>query len=734
MASPDRLFDLLPAWYRQLDIGQVPEGGSAGPLQSLLRIVSEQVNLVEADIDQLYSNWFIETCDDWVVPYLADLVGYDMVPEAGRAAEGSGPQARLKNGYLTPRREVAHTIRYRRRKGSLAVLEQLARDVADWPARAVEFGTLVGVFQHITHVRSGRGRTVDVRDSRTLELLNTPFDRTARTVDVRHPDSPTTPGRYNLPNVGLFVTRLRSYPVTGCTPHSIDPVGTFTCSPLGNDTQLFVRPCEEDDPAHIADPHNLPMPLTRLALETIDPHGHRRADTDYYGEGRSVVLYADGHPIPADRIVPVNLHGWAYRPKARTVALDPELGRIAFPAEEAPKSLRMDYHYGFPADIGGGEYRRTVTPVRADTYFAEISATGEAHNRIQAAVQEWVASGRAHGVLEISDSHLYSESGLHITLAAGQTLELRAKPGARPVIRVIDYEGSARDAIVVEGPQPEIDSYKRDYEGTHEKIGGRLVLDGLLVAGGGVEVRGPIERVTIRDCLLVPGWDFKVDAASRHTTEPSLRFGQSAPRVAIVRSIVGPIRVDSSVERREPLSLSVEDSILDALGDDRDAVGDPEALFAHVNLTVRRSTILGRVRVHALTLAENAIFCGDVQVARRQDGCVRFCYVPPGSRTPGRFNCQPDLVVENLRRQSALPAAPGAAEQSVRPAFAARRYGSRYCQLARDCPAEIRRGADDESEMGVYHDLFQPQREAVLGARLREYVPAGFEAALFFVD
>jgi hypothetical protein len=88
MASPDRLFNLLPAWYRQLDIGQVPDGASAGPLQSLLRVVSEQVNLVEADIDQLYSNWFIETCEDWVVPYLADLVGYDMVPEAGRAADG----------------------------------------------------------------------------------------------------------------------------------------------------------------------------------------------------------------------------------------------------------------------------------------------------------------------------------------------------------------------------------------------------------------------------------------------------------------------------------------------------------------------------------------------------------------------------------------------------------------------------------------------------------------------
>jgi hypothetical protein len=337
-------------------------------------------------------------------------------------------------------------------------------------------------------------------------------------------------------------------------------------------------------------------------------------------------------------------------------------------------------------------------------------------------------------VLEIVDSHLYSESGLHIVLSEGQSLELRAKPGARPVIRVIDYEGSARDAIIVQGGGPAVHQGKGHQEEAAAKRGAQLVLDGILIAGGGIDVRGTVERVTIRDCLLVPGWDFKADAASRHATEPSLRCRQSAPRVAIIRSIVGPISIEPQAQRREPLSLSIEDSIVDALGDDRDAIGRADALFALVNLTVRRSTILGRVRVHALTLAENVIFSGELQVAQRQLGCVRFCYVPPGSRTPGRFNCQPDLAAEALRQQSALPAAIGAAERSMRPVFAGRRYGSRYCQLARDCPQEIRRGADDESEMGVYHDLFQPQRQAVLEARIREYVPAGFEAAVIFVD
>lgn len=41
-------------------------------------------------------------------------------------------------------------------------------------------------------------------------------------------------------------------------------------------------------------------------------------------------------------------------------------------------------------------------------------------------------------------------------------------------------------------------------------------------------------------------------------------------------------------------------------------------------------------------------------------------------------------------------------------------------------------GADDESEIGVFHDLFQPQREANLRTRLEEYVPAEFDVNLIF--
>ena len=71
--------------------------------------------------------------------------------------------------------------------------------------------------------------------------------------------------------------------------------------------------------------------------------------------------------------------------------------------------------------------------------------------------------------------------------------------------------------------------------------------------------------------------------------------------------------------------------------------------------------------------------------------------------------------------------------QRVRPQFNGIGYGApTYCQLADDCAPEIKRGADDESEMGVFHDLFQPQREAHLRARLVEYLRLGLEAGVFY--
>ena len=272
----DRLFNLLPAVYRQRDADE------QGKLQALLRVINEQVNIVEADIAQLYNNWFIETCQDWVIPYIGDLVSYQSVSEIGETGATLTAEEQVQNKITISRREVGNTIHNRRRKGTLSLLEQLALDVANWPAHAVEFFKLLAATQNISARQLERGRIVDIRDNAALAHIGGPFVREAHTADIRHIVSPYTPGRYNLPDVGLFIWRLKPYPVT-CTPaycmEEVNP-SCYTFSVLGNNSQLYTNPQTSRLPA---DELSFPGPIGHHAL-----HKHLRA---YYGEDKSFSIW-----------------------------------------------------------------------------------------------------------------------------------------------------------------------------------------------------------------------------------------------------------------------------------------------------------------------------------------------------------------------------------------------------------------------------------------------------------
>jgi hypothetical protein len=210
--------------------------------------------------------------------------------------------------------------------------------------------------------------------------------------------------------------------------------------------------------------------------------------------------------------------------------------------------------------------------------------------------------------------------------------------------------------------------------------------------------------------------------------------------VCIDHTIIGAIQVHEDEVRLDPIPLQISDSIVDATASDRQAIGASGSTFAHVLLTIRRCTVFGIVDVHAIPLGENSIFSGCVNVARRQIGCLRFSSVSAKCRTPRRYRCQPDDVIAAVKAKIIDDPAKRASEIAnetlrVQPRFVAQRYGSpTYAQLTLECATEIARGADDESEMGAFHDLFQPQREANLRARLTEYTPAGIDVGIIFAN
>jgi len=726
----DRLYRLLPAIYRMRDAEQ------GYPLQALLRVISEQVDVVESDIEQLYENWFIETAAPWAVPYIADLIGFRPISGAadhGAPSRDGSPLERV----LVPRREVANTIRYRRRKGTIALLELLADAVAAWPARAVEFFKLLRWTQNIDHLRLERGQTVDVRDMEALDLLDGPFDRLAHTVDVRRVDSHRTRGRENIPPVGVFVWRLAPYSVTHFAPYCVENAGShcFTFSALGQDAPLFVKPGAAAEPTAIAGELDVPAPIRRRGLLT---------DIDsLYGEDKSFAIWAGrwgGHdpkqPVPAEAIIAADLSDWRYVPPPRHIAVDPVLGRFAFPRKSVPKSpIRVTYQHGFSADMGGGEYARTIPdpPLRADGIAPTVYTVGAGgrFKKISAALSKWKTEAPRDAVIEFTESRIYVEP-IVIALDAGQSLRIRAARHVRPMLRLLDWQNEFPDALTV----------------TMEP-GSQFMLDGLLITGRGIAVAGPPcddpaqppasicgAEVVIRHCTLVPGWGLRSDCEPSLPAEPSLVLLDVRATVHIEDSIIGSIQVHGQ-RRTDPIPIHISDSIVDATQSELDAIGGGGDA-ARAALTMLRCTVFGIVHVQVVVLAENCIFNDCVSVSRRQLGCLRFCYVPRGCRTPRRYRCQPDMVLQQTF--DAIPGSPAhdatAAGETLRvmPRFTSRRYGlPGYAQLALTCADEIKRGADDESEMGVFHDLFEPQRADGLEARLDEYTPTGMDVGIIFV-
>lgn len=745
MNNPDRLYELLPVVYRQRDAEQ------GYPLRALLQVIAEQVDVVEDDIKRLYENWFIETCQDWVVPYIGDLIGYRIVHEAGEPGDVTTQQGRERNKILIPRREVANTIRYRRRKGTLALLELLANNVAGWPARAVEFYKLLGWTQNINHLHLHRGGTIDLRMGETLDRLNGPFDELGHTVDVRRINSHRTQGRYNVPSVGLFVWRFRSYSLTSTQANCIDRrFASYTFSILGNDVPLFTRPQRSVDVHGVIGELDVPTPIRRLDFELRDGKTVQ-ANPAYYGPRKSLEIWTGTppKPIPVEHIVPADLTHWHYRPQEPGyVAVDPQRGRMAF-TEQQEGDVLVTYHYGFSTEMGGGEYERPLTNpsddfdlFRVRTVFnGEGHAPAEMFPTLAEALLAAEKSGKPNVVIEICDSCLYEE---HVSIKVGKekSFQIRAANGTRPVILIPD-ERARRDTFSV----------------TLSSCA-RFVMDGVVVAGRAVQVKGPEPeekpaQVIIRHCTLVPGWLLDAECEPCCAEEPSLEVNNANCCIRIERSICGSVFVNNEAAKMEPIPIYIADSIIDATNSrflsrvnpemcrTFHAVSHEECGIAHAILTILRSTLIGDVRAHAIELAENSIFYGLVVVARRQSGCVRFCYVPPGSRTPRRYECQPDLVekavlvlakkdkLSDTERDSLL----SSERLRVEPQFNSTRYGTpTYCQLADSSADEIKRSADDESEMGAFHDLFQPQRIANLRACLDEYTPADMEAGIIFAS
>src|SRR5205823_1559495 len=156
------------------------------------------------------------------------------------------------------------------------------------------------------------------------------------------------------------------------------------------------------------------------------------------------VIYLDDKPLNPYEIRVANLAGadgsWANMPAAGGIyraLIDPEFGRIALPPAATGAALpkvTVSYHYGFNADVGGGEYARSDSFLIHDEQFVfklPDTAAVPRYTTLQGALDFAKAQLAANGgvAVEITNSETYPQAGtldLSVDVPTGCTIELRA--------------------------------------------------------------------------------------------------------------------------------------------------------------------------------------------------------------------------------------------------------------------------------------------------------------------
>lgn len=761
------LFERLPEIYRIRDTEQKP----SGQLEAFVGVMDKVHAGIRDNIETLYHDQFIEMCADWVIPYIADLLG----------------TTHLSGAAWTLRADVARTIHHRRRKGTLGAIESLTFTLSGWAVHVVEMRERLLWNQHLNHQRPDaggkpplslstsissaiRGGVVNLRDPALLSLIDGPFDPFAHVVDLK----PPLHGRhgFNIPNLAIFLWRLEDYTVQVSPPvfRSIEDLTTvanfdptedaafsvrFDLHQMGEPMVLFNthRFTADDDPPNLTNIDAVPGAMPRARLTTGTPAGR----PENYIE---VSPYTVAPPSASDSVglvlhipqAPFTITEWRFRganlcawetglnPPLRKyeIAVDPDRGRIVFgvddevnEAEPLRDELFVSATYAFSGPTGANPVPRDSLPA---TWLGETPVVINVNFHVSPnGLRDALANLNTPNpplIIEIQDSMVHDldlgavvgigdELGKKV-LRLGRSVWIRAASGQRPVIRLI--RPLAFRPHDVTGPNASLmDSLTIKLEGLyitrHSTFNGtaalieRVALNKLIVSECTLDPGGykPLSgpRPPIRDAM-------KLDKDYGFAPGPELTAFDQKPEIVIERSICGPLLIDSDY------GVSLIGSIIDGgsgLEDTtpdfaiRAATGNPLTEWGP-DLVVAGLTCFGKMRVETAT-GQGGIWLHKLEVHDNQKGCIKFSYFSgDNDRLPQNHGCV-------------------FGTQNVKLLFVSEFFGNAgYAQLDLLCDYRVLEHGPGYDEMGAFGYLQNTHKWKNINIRYREFMPLSVKPVL----
>lgn len=752
------LFERIPAIYRTRDA----EPERAGQFAAFIGLMEEIFAAIDADVDALYHDQFIETCADWMIPYIGDLLGVSP----------------LKGDPFTLRADTARTLALRRRRGTLGAMESLAFNLAGWAAHAVEMRERLLWNQHLNHQRPDRGAvppqslprhladpvrhgTVTLRDAGVLSFLGGAFDGFARTLDLK--PTGAVQARPNLPHMVLFLWRLRDFLVPVARPVHVATIeqtapapglaafaARYQVEPLGRPVRLFntFRYDPGAEPPEFSLPDRTPGPMPMARLQDGPPTGNA-------SEYLAVDIFEGGRPAdPGDGAVGLTLHlpasafagtHWTTRGanlcawedglrtplRAREIVVDPERGRVLLGIADDNNEgaalrnrLRMSYTYAAPGPVGAHPLPRSFEDNLWPNLAEPEIVTATAHPGgvgLRAALSGLATAGPPR-IIEIVDSmtHRLDVSAVDDsvdedgpTLLLARPFWIRARSGQRPVIEL-------RQPLRMRAADPSDQGLTQALD---IRIEGAFITLRNAPVGDAIVTRAAVNSLSLHGVTLDPGGHLMLDGSAEGTRaaqqpafalSPDLGFADPAaleafeelPEIRLSHSLCGPIAMGSRYR------LTLEHSLVDG-GQARaiSATADPDNAYGPI-LNLDGATVLGRSRVRAAA-GQGGLFRDRLAVRDHQSGCLAYCYFSGDEdRLPAHFACVfgPHARVAFT---SVLHGQPG--------------YGQ--LQPVRTSRAVLEDGPQAD-EIGAYGFALNTHKFKNLNIRLREFTPVGVRSIL----
>jgi hypothetical protein len=717
----EKLWEMIPPFYRHEDgIAENP-----GVLHSFVELLATQAAHLRRSIDHLWDDQYIELCNDWAVPYIADLLGT-------RLLSGENKRGR--------RIDVAKTIYYRRRKGTVRILEELISDISGWDGKVVENFRRLARTRHLLdpvpgdsgglHTGTLPGGWADLRNIHGSILTNGPFDEFHHIADMRKHHGNN--GQFGINKLAFHIYPLIANKVKGSRPFKIKEGKSYGFDPSGRSIPLFMPGLRQEDfnwdnwfSVHeweVTSPvscrllaheeFEIDIPLiqslvknvvitAQSAMDLYKITGYRfKGEERLYAVLKSLASSAEltqpdvfnqlvekalvkdcGKNVLLENAMLLSIDNTFINPTFITagcldnisvsspsvnkIIIDPENGSFLLPNPTQADKIQVTYHYGFSAKIGAGTYNRSV-PDESDLPKSHITGGGlippvKILNK---------------GVTSINDNNTYGPVFNKMNV---QNMILRSANGTRPYIRLNEdwvLGGSDEDSA--------------------------LCLDGLWI-GASKEckliLRGSFTCVTLRHCTLDPGGHGnEKDLAGGELFPVPLEIDGKIDCLVIDASLTGSLSTgpDGQVE-----NIMIRDSIIQSNKNDHSAI---KIMYGDVNM--EQVTVIGNMEVHRLW-ANNTLVAGNVTATDTQQGCFRFSTANEMSHLPRRYESYLHSSDMNHWFISLCFGQPG------------------YARIRESAPESVRSGGENGSEIGAFNTLLNSVKCDNLLNKIEEYMPFG---------